>query len=93
MKTPTAACALLALLVLPSCASVSQSEPPEEPWGKIVREIRIVNNNYTRDALILNRLKTRLGKPLRKEDLEADLRVLWKDPIGGPGITRTPSSL
>ena len=73
------ALALVGSLLFPSCATVSDSEPPERPWGPIVRLVSIETNAYIHDGAIRGRLKTVVGKPLRKEDLIADVKILWTE--------------
>ncbi len=62
------ALALVVSLLFLSCATVSRFRP-EAPYGKTVRWI----------TLDCDRLKTKVGNPLRKEDVQADLNTFWKE--------------
>jgi len=51
--------------------------PPRPPYGRVVREIVLEGNKYTKGSIILNTLVTRVGYPYEQEDATADyLRLL-----------------
>ncbi len=80
MKPPTAACALVALLVLSSCATVSPPQPEQGPWGKIVQAVEVDGvTGLPAISKIRSFLKTEVGKPLRKEDVQTDQASFWKE--------------
>lgn len=47
--------------------------------GKIVRDIKVEGARYTSADQILQLLRTRVGAPLRRVDIDDDLRALWLD--------------
>ena len=67
-------------LLFPSCASVFQPEPARGPWGETVKAIQIdrTGKQNVSDDAIRSYLKTQVNKPLLKEQIQADQRVLWK---------------
>ena len=54
--------------------------PEDLAWGEIVREIRIEGNRYTREKIIRQAFKSRIGHPYTQENARLDL--LWIARLG-----------
>ena len=72
------ALSLVGSLLIVSCATVPRSKPAQAPWGKTVQAVAILGNGKMSSS-IFGRLKTKVGSPLRKEDIKTDLRIFWKE--------------
>ncbi len=86
LELPWLGLLLLTLLCLGSLAAQEKAVPgktiPEqqstEPWGKTVQAIEIIPPTVEQST-IRAYLKTQVGKPLRKANIEEDLTVLWNN--------------
>ena len=80
MKRPSAALALIAVLVASTAAGLDAGGGSGldlqalAPWqGRIVRGVALRGNNVTRESVVIRELRTEVGAPLRLETLAADV--------------------
>ena len=68
---------LWAALVLTLCSGRAAAQPdPDEPYGKIVKEIRLPELKWTKEHVILRELVSKVGEVYTKENAELDLERL-----------------
>ena len=80
MKRPSAALALIAVLVASTAAGLDAGGGSGldlqalAPWqGRIVRGVALRGNNVTRESVVIRELRTEVGAPLRLETLAGDV--------------------
>ena len=69
-------------MVLVAVLGLVAIAPAQDPWGKRVQAIKIesiTGKPGINEDQILSFLKTEVGKPLRKEHIQSDASVLWKE--------------